>query len=118
MSGLSASVLLRSVFTAVDSNRATRLLRSLTENVVESRKGRYWEFTVDNAAASLSVLSTLEHDYDFEDQLLAHDLLFDDAPDAFVLSFGTRRDCDRANCEKIAAELTDLFKGINCGFSE
>jgi len=118
MSGLTASVLLRSAFTEVDSGRVTQLLRALTDNVIETRKGRYWDFTVKNAVASLSVLSTLERDYDFEDQLLAHDLLFDDAPDAFVLSFGTRRDCDRTNCEKIAAELTDLFKGINCGLSE
>lgn len=118
MSGHTASVLLRSAFTAVDSGLVTQFLRGLTDDVFETRKGRYWEFTVENAAASISVLSTLEHDFDFEDQLLAHDLLFDDAPDAFVLSFGTRRDCDRANCEKIAAELTDLFKGINCGCSE
>jgi hypothetical protein len=118
MSGLTASVLLRSAFTAVDSSRVTQLLRDLTEHVVETRKGRHWQFTVKNAVASLSVLSTLEHDYDFEDQLLAHDLLFDDAPDAFVLSFGTRRDCDRAVCSRIAAELADLFEGIDCGFSE
>lgn len=118
MSGLIASVLLRSAFTAVDSSRVTQLLRSLTEDVVESRKGRYWQFTVKNAVASLSVFSTSKHEHDFEDQLLAHDLMFDDAPDAFVLSFGTRRDCDRVNCAKIAAELADLLEGINCGFSE
>lgn len=117
MSGLTASVLLRSAFTAVDSGRVTQLLRSLTEGVSETRKGRHWQFTVNNAVATLSVLSTWEHEYDFEDQLLAHDLLFDDASEALLLSFGTSRDCDRAACSGIAAELADLFKGVNCGLN-
>lgn len=115
MSGLIATVLLRSLFTPADTGRVTDILRNITDDVTETRKGRHWDFVVQNAAASLSVLSTSEHVYDFEDDLLANDLLFDNAPEAFLLCFGTRRDCDRDTCSKLAAQFAESFGGINCG---
>jgi hypothetical protein len=118
MSGVTASVLLRSAFTPSDSGRVTQLLRAIATDVSDTRKGRHWDFTASNAIASLSVLSTFEHAHDFEDDLLAHDLLFEDAPEAFLLSFATGRECDRALCAELAAKLADSFRGINCGFGD
>ena len=117
MSGLSATILLRSLFTPADTGRVTDILQGIADHVIETRKGRHWKFVVQNTAASVSVFSTSEHSHNLEDDLLVHDLSFDDAPEAFVLSFGTRRDCDRNTCSKIAAQLTESFGGINCGFS-
>ena len=116
MSGLIATVLLRSSFTPHDTGRVTRILRSVADNVTETRKGRHWSFIVENAVASLSVLSTSEHACDFEDQLLERDMLFEDAPDAFLIAFGTRRECDHETCSRLAVELAKAFDGVNCGF--
>ncbi|MGB4711761.1 MAG: hypothetical protein WBH50_25550 [Fuerstiella sp.] len=115
MSGLTTKVLLRSAFTASDSGRVTQLLRAIAPDVSEARKGRHWDFTVSNAVVSLSVLSTSDHEQQFEDELLANGLLFDDAPDAFLLTFPTNRECDREICAELAAKLADTFEGINCG---
>jgi len=116
MSGLIASVLLRQSFTPADTGRVSNILRSVVDGVSETRKCRHWEFVVQNATASLSVQSTFEHAHDFEDQLISNDLLFDDAPDAFVLCFVTRRDSDIATCAKLAALLAESFGGIDCSF--
>ena len=118
MSGLTATVLLRSSFTPADTGRVTDILRTHSDRVTETRKGRHWDFVVHNAAASLSVLSTFEHSYDFEEDLLANDLLFDDAPEAFLLCFCLRRDCDRDTCSKLAVQLAESFGGINCGLGD
>jgi hypothetical protein len=115
MSGVTASVLLRSTFTLSDAVRVTQLLRAIATDVHEARKGRHWDFTAASAIASLSVLSTYEHADTFEDDLLSHDLLFDDAPDAFLLAFPSNRDCDRELVAELAAKLADFFGGINCG---
>ena len=98
MSGVTASILLCSAFTPSDTGRVTQLLRAVAADVSEARKGRHWDFTASDAIASLTVLSTFDHAAEFEDDLLANDLLFDDAPDAFVLRFTTSRDCDRELC--------------------
>ncbi|MBC8350474.1 MAG: hypothetical protein H8E66_00710 [Planctomycetes bacterium] len=116
MSGITASILLRSAFTVADTGRVTRILRDLADDVTETRKGRHWEFTVDNAHASLSVLSTSDYDFDFEDDLLANSLLFEQAPEAFLLSFGSSRDSDREACSLLVARLIESFGGIHCGF--
>jgi len=116
MSGVTASVLLRSPFTPADTGRVTQLLRAIASDVSETRKGRHWDFTASNAAASLTVFATTKHASEFEDDLLANDLLFDDAPDAFVLAFPTSRECDRDLCGLLAAKLAETFGGINCGF--
>ena len=116
MSRVTASVLLRSAFTPSDSGRVTQLLRAIATDVSDTRKGRHWDFTASNIVASLSVLSTSEHAHDFEDDLLANDLLFDDAPDALLICFPTSRECDRELCAELAAKLADSFGGVNCGF--
>lgn len=115
MSGLTACVLLRRPFTPADTGRVTQLLRELVDDVSETRHGRHWEFTSQNTAGLLSVLDTSEHADDFEEQLVANDLLFDDAPDAIVLSFGTQRDCDREICATIAARLTESHRSWRPG---
>lgn len=118
MSGITASVLLRSPFTPADTARATQLLRAIANDVSESRKGGHWDFTASGTAASLTVFATSKHASEFEDDLLANDLLFDDAPDAFVISFPTSRDCDRDLCGLLAAKLAETFGGINCGVGD
>ena len=105
MSGVTATILLRAAFTPADTGRVTQLLRAVSPEVSESRKGRHWDFAVTDGTASLSVLSTIDHAADFEDDLLANDLLFEDAPDAFVLSFPTGRECDQDLCHLLADKL-------------
>lgn len=118
MSGVTASVLLRSPFMPSDTGRVTQLLRAIANDVSEARKGRHWDFTVSNTVASLTVFATSQHASDFEDDLLANDLLFDDAPDALVISFPTSRDCDRDLCGLLSEKLAETLGGINCGFAD
>lgn len=115
MSGLTASVLLRRPFTPTDTCRVTDLLRQHADDVSETRKGRHWIFVVDNATASLSVLNTATHPYDFEDDLIDNDLDFDDAPEAFLLAFPTRRELDYDKCVVLARDLAEMFGGVDCG---
>lgn len=115
MSGTTAFVLLRSAFTPADSGGVTDLLRRYSDDVKETRKGRHWTFVVENAEVSLSVLNTATHQYDFEDDLIDNDLHFDDAPDAFVLAFPARRECDREKCNLLARDLAEMFGGIVSG---
>lgn len=110
-----STVLLRQTFTPVDAGLVTDLLKRLSDDVSETRKGRHWTFTVNNALAELSVLNTAARPYDFEDDLIDNDLEYDDAPEAFVVAFSTRRDCDYEKCKRLASELTELFGGIDCG---
>lgn len=114
MSGLIASVLLRRAFSPADTGRVTDLLRRHADDVTETRKGRHWTFVANNAIASLSVVNTATHPYDFEDELVANDLDFDDAPEAFMLAFPTRRDCDHDKCMVLARNLAELFGGVDC----
>lgn len=115
MSGISASVLLRSAFTAVDTGSVTDFLKQHGDDVTETRKGRHWTFVANNAVASLSVLHTATHEYDFEDDLIRNGLDYDDAPEAFVLTFPTRRECDREKCALLVRDLAETFGGIACG---
>ena len=112
MSGTTAFVFLRRAFTPADSGDVTDLLRRHADDVKETRKGRHWTFIVANAEISLSVLNTAAHRYDFEDDLIDNDLNCDDAPEAFVLAFPTRRECDRDKCNLLSQELAKRFGGI------
>jgi len=47
--------------------------------------------------------------------MIENDLDCDDAPDAFVLSFPTRRECDQETCTLLSRRLAELFAGIVCG---
>jgi hypothetical protein len=114
MSGITKFVLLRSAFAPADSGRVTDLLRQHADDVTETRKGRHWNFVIGDAVVSLSVLNTARHKYDFEDDLLENDLDFDDAPEAFLLSFPTRRECDHEKCIVLSRRLAELFGGIVC----
>ncbi len=115
MSGMTASVLLRSRFTEADSGIVTAMLRKLVDGVTETRKGRHWEFSICGAIASLSVVDTKDRSFDFEDELIRNNLLFDEAPDAMLLSIGTRRDCDRELFTIIAERLSAELNGVDCG---
>lgn len=89
MSGVIATVLLRSPFTPADTRRVTRILLEHAGETVASRKGRNWVIETSNNSASVAALST-EDDaiaYGFEEKLAAHDLGFEEAPDAIVISF-------------------------------
>jgi len=112
MSGTTAFVFLRRAFTPADSGDVTDLLRRHADDVKETRKGRHWSFIVANAEISLSVLNTAAHRYDFEGDLIDNDLNCDDAPEAFVLAFPTRRECDRDKCNLLSQELAKRFGGI------
>lgn len=116
MSGMTGCVLLRSVFSAAQSGLATSILREVAESVTDSRKGRHWECGVDGSIVWVSVLSTEQHDYDYEELLLQHNLLFEDAPEAFLIACGVRDPGVRQWCLDLAARLADEFDGIDCGF--
>jgi hypothetical protein len=115
MSGLTTSVSLRRAFTPTDSGVVTELLRRHANDVKETRKGRHWTFIVDDAEATASVLNTARHHHDFEDILIEHNLEPDDAPDAIIMAFPTRRECDHENCFRLVRELAEALDGIDCG---
>ena len=58
MSGATASVILRSPFTAGDTGLVSQLLRDHTTEVAETRKGRHWDFIDSGSRASLTVFET------------------------------------------------------------
>ena len=115
MSGLFASVLLRSAFTPADTSGVTELLRRYADEVTETRKGRHWTFVVNDAVGTLSVLNTAKHPYDFEIDMIENGLDFDDAPDAFVLAIPTRRECDLEVSTALIRDLANIHGGIACG---
>ena len=117
MSGMIATVLLRSRFTDIDSGMVTEILRRHFDRVTQTRRGRHWEFTVSGASASLSVFDTMERAYDFQDDLLRNGLLFDDAPDALLLCIGTRRECDREAISAFTKMLSSELNGVDCGIA-
>jgi hypothetical protein len=96
----------------------TKLQNTTFDNTsTETRKGRHWEFAYHDAVASLSVVDTAKHYYDFVDDLLNNGLFIEDAPDAFTLNFELSRDSDREMCLTLAVQLADCFNGINCGLA-
>jgi len=115
MSGLVATVLLRKTFLSEDAGRVTDILRTFADDVTETRKGRHWDFVFNNTVASLSVFSTSQRAYDYEDLLLANDLLFEDTPEVIEIYIGTKRECNREMCSKLSEQLSQCFDGINCG---
>ena len=113
---MTGSVLLRSAFTAADSALATSILCEVAEAVTDTRKGRHWECVAAGASVTISVQATEKYDFDYEDLLLQHNLLFENAPEAFLIDCGLRDPRVREWCCDLAARLADEFDGINCGF--
>ncbi len=63
----------------------------------------------------LDVQSTEKHDYDYEELLIQHGLLFEDAPEALLITCGVRDAQVGEWCKDLAERLTLEFDGINCG---
>lgn len=118
MSGMTYSVLVLSEFSPSDSGRVTGILREMADAVTETRRGRHWDCAVHGIAVSLQVRSTKKHDYDYEDDLLKHGLLFDDAPEAFLITCGVRNHRLHDWCSDLGRRLTTEFDGVDCGFGD
>ena len=112
MSGISASVLLRSPFLVQDSARVTTLLREVASDLKETRKGRYWEFTINNRRGIFYVVDTDHPDWDFLDLLIEAGWDFDEEPAAIILSFFTRGDREWEICEELPRRLAEVLGGI------
>ena len=92
-------------------------LRKAATNVSDSRNGRYFQGVIVNAVVSVQILSTKEHDYEFEDELMSHGLLFEDAPDACVIEFGIRNEMTETKLKLISKRIAETFDGIDCGIT-
>ena len=112
MSGISASVLLRSPFLVQDSARVTTLLREVASGLNETRKGQHWEFTINNRRGILYVVDTDHPDWDFLGVLIEAGWDFDEEPAALILSFLTRGDREREICEELPRRLAEILGGI------
>lgn len=115
MSGAIATVILREPFTASHTGSVSRLLRDIATDVVETRKGRHWEFTDAGSRASLTVFQTCDR-ADFHDDLLDAGLATDDAPEIVVIDYPLKR--DRESCERLAPLVADLLVGLNRGVGD
>ncbi|MEO1529889.1 MAG: hypothetical protein AAFX06_31125 [Planctomycetota bacterium] len=112
MSGATASVILYSPFTAVQTGLVSRLLHEHASSVTETRKGRHWEFTDGASCASLTVFETRDRP-DCHESLLKAGLTDDDAPEIILIAYPLR--ADRDACEKLAAVVAELLDGLNLG---
>jgi hypothetical protein len=115
MSGLYCTILLKKPFEVNDTGRLTKLLKAIIPEVVESRKGRHWDFAVGKCAATLSIVHTSDRSFDYEDIYDRLVITFEDAPDAIELTFRCRRESDKVACDKIRNALLGEFDAIDCG---
>ncbi|WP_442485201.1 hypothetical protein [Aeoliella sp. SH292] len=115
MSGLYCTILLKKPFDVNDTGWLTKLLKAISSDVVESRKGLHWDFAVEHCASTLNITHTSDRSCDYEDIYQQLAITFEDAPDAIELAFGCRRECDEVACDKIRNALLAEFDAIDCG---
>ena len=115
MSGATASVILRSPFTAGDTGLVSQLLRDHTTEVAETRKGRHWDFTDSGSRASLTVFETSGR-ADFHADLVGAGLSEDDAPEIVVITYPSKH--DRGSCARLADLVAQLLAGLNRGVGD
>ena len=129
MSGCVARVLLRSRVPEWRLGEVAATLGKLSSDVCIARRGTHWDFAADpdpnNASRdwhaprhyTLDLVDTETHDYDWESTLLAHDLLFEDAPEGFVLNGPIGDSLDRDFCRALSLQLAEQFGGFDLGLA-
>jgi len=124
MSGLVSRVLLRERLPDFRYGEVEALLREVASDVRDTRKGRHWDFDAasqpDATAShtfSLTIVTTTERWYDYEDDLLERELDYDDVPEAIEIHAACSDDFDYSICLRLSKEFTDLFSGIDLGIT-
>ena len=117
MSGLTEAVLIPRNFEPADSGCVTSLLQTLFDEVQETRKGRHWRLAMEGRAASLTVVSTVDRLFDYEDALLDAGCMPEDMPEAFEIVFGCSGEHDRQLCESLSKKLEQEFNGVRARLS-
>lgn len=123
MSSVIGCVLLRAEFTPGDCGLLGETLQARSSDVWESRRGHLWNFGTiglqrPGFGYSVEIVSTKDRDAEFEDLLLEHDVDFDAAPTAMIISSGIRNQQTVAYIEDMTRLLAETFKGIDCGILE
>lgn len=115
MHGNVAVVMFRHAFDANASGDLDHFLRSRCENVRDSRKGRYWEFKLEQCDITLLVDPTQKSPWEYEDYILQLDLDFNDVPEAATISASRGGPEMRERLTRFAELLAQQLDGISLG---
>lgn len=114
-------VLLRAPLATWRLGEVEAILRPVASDVATSRKGHNWTFVVCHSSEThesgvrqprvftLELVGTEAQGALWGDILLEHNLLFEDAPQAFLISAPTTDPRDRAICRQMAQRLATQF---------
>jgi hypothetical protein len=115
MHGNVAVVMFRQAFDPSASGDLDRFLRSHCANVRDSRKGRYWEFELEQCDITLLVEPTQKSPWEYEDYILQLDLDFNDVPEAAIISASRGGPEMRERLTRFAESLARQLNGISLG---
>ncbi len=112
-----SNLLLTRDFTVNDSIVIDELIRSICDEVIDTRKGRHWEAYLHklNVGLTVHVTPTGECLHDCEEELLDLNLLPEDAPEciSIIANLGTENDLKTCQLltHRICEELDCLTSG-------
>ena len=99
-------------FTPDDSSVIERLIKSLTDEIRVTRKGRHWEAYIRDQEVGLTihVYRTDEVLCDCEDDLMEMDMLLEDAPECISILTNLGTENDLKACEALTLLISEELK--------
>ena len=108
-------VFLKETYGPAETVLLENILKRISNKVIGSRKGRYWEIANDNVVYYIDVRKTESRINDCEEELLELNLIPEEVPEVIFITSSLGRENDLAYCNLISNEIITNLNGITNG---